>query len=107
MIDEFIINVHELHEDLLFPNSLNCPYYAEMFVNKLKIFANNKDYMKNLVELNKALSFHNIGQDIHFTSFRDDMVARKAHGLLVPDHLKELVIKSERYANIELSMFVE
>ena len=77
----FIINVHNLNEDYLFPNALDCSYYAQLFT--LKFFKTldllkNKDYMKHLNELKQVVLDENAqNENITFTRFRDDMVARK------------------------------
>ncbi len=100
--------MHDLKEDYMFPNSLNCPYYTELFLDKLNLFTKYKDYMANLIELTRALKTPNQAEpNVSFTSFRDDMVARKVHGLPVPEHLETLTVKSDRYANIELSAMAE
>lgn len=61
--------------------------------------------MENLIHLNNALRVED-GKDsknYSFTAFRDDMLARKVHDLHVPKHLEEFVLKSDRYAAMELT----
>jgi hypothetical protein len=102
-----VINVHDLHEDVLFPNDLNCPYYIELhqFMKKFDLFTKHNEYIKSLNELKDSLKFLNHHQtaNISFVAFRDDMIARKVHNLPVPDHLHDLIKKSDRYANMEMT----
>jgi hypothetical protein len=78
-------------------------------MEKINLFTKYKDYMANLIELTNALKIANQTKQpsINFTSFRDDMIARKVHGLPVPERLETLTEKSDRYANIELSAIAE
>ncbi|CAF0722914.1 unnamed protein product [Brachionus calyciflorus] len=106
--DPFIINIQHLHEDVLFPNPINCSYYAEMhkFIQTLSLYTQNLEYIENLIHLNKVLKGSDEiteSKNISFTAFRDDMLARQVHGLHVPKHLEEFVIKSDRYAAMELT----
>ena len=128
--NSFIINVNNLHEDYIFPNHLDCPYFASMhkFLDKLNLYSQNKEYMENLIALNKTLQTIDKNSNTTFTVFRDDIMARKVnhflslspfkygiymvhfvficvktHGLSYPEHLEELFQKSDRYANMELT----
>jgi hypothetical protein len=81
-----------------------------MYVEKVNLFTKySKDYLPHLLELNKVVKAEkeDSPHGINFTAFRDDMIARKVHGLPVPEHLRDLTERSDRLANIELSSMVE
>lgn len=101
----FIINVHKLHDDCLFPNALSCSYLAQMyqFIEKLDLYTSHLEYIENLNQLIDKLKNYGDNSNLTFTMFRDDMSARKVHNLPVPSHLEELFEKSDRYASIELT----
>jgi len=126
-VEPFLMHIQKLEDDFIFPNHLNCPYFTEMytFMHKLSLYT-NVEYLTELIELNRVLNkvsmtaedykrsmFNHKDEIDHghikqfkhtFTGFRDDMAARHAHGLPLPDvkGVKELFEKSERYAAMEL-----
>jgi hypothetical protein len=77
----FIINVHPAEGDSLFPNALDCSYYAEMhrFLEKLDLYTKNFEYLQNLNELHSVLKVDDKPNKLNFTFtiFRDDMSARE------------------------------
>ena len=79
----FVINVHNLNEDYIFPNAINCTYYQQMFmsIKKLNLFSKDEKFIKHLNDLNTKI-FPNSKSEkdnewINFTKFRDDMIARQ------------------------------
>ena len=72
------------------------------FINELDLYSRNKDYNSNLTEMNKA--FGHKQNHVTFSAFWDDITARKAHSLYVPDFADALFqAKGDRYATMELS----
>lgn len=99
--------MHDFKEDYLFPNSVGCKLYAEInkFIRKIVLFTHNQEYLQEFQNLAKELQVYHVdnAERINFTFFRDDLSARQVHGLPVPEHLKELLAKSDKYAAMELS----
>lgn len=106
--EPFEIFVSDLQYDYIFPNAIDCKYYHEMhtFIHKLELFSKDKNYMKQLDELNKKIFATKEEGDkswITFTKFRDDMIAREIHDEPVPSHLEADFKKSHHFASRELS----
>lgn len=81
MIEPFVIHIDRLHDDILFPNVLVCPYYSEAraFYEKANLLK-NQEYVQNLNALIKALPKSNgDNANYNFTAFRDDILARKVN----------------------------
>lgn len=77
-----MINVHNLSEDYIFPNAINCEYYQQMHksIKKLDLYSKDGNFIKHLNELNKKIPRKKEGDEsewITFTRFRDDMIARQ------------------------------
>lgn len=77
--EPFVINVHKLHDDYLFPNALSCSYLAQMytFIEKLELYSKHDEYIQNLNDLSRILKDYGDTKNLTFTSFRDDLAARK------------------------------
>jgi hypothetical protein len=105
IVEPFVIHVHKLHDDYLFPNALNCSYFAEMykFLETLSLYS-NEEYVKSLNELNQALKVNDKESETYtYTAFRDDMIARLVHGLPIPKHLVPFIEKADRFAGMEMT----
>lgn len=103
----FVINVHNLSEDYIFPNAINCEYYQEMHKSfkKLELFTKDENFIKHLNELNRKIPSKKDDENdwITFTRFRDDMIARQIHNEKVPEHFEKDLEKSHHFASKELS----
>ena len=79
--NSYIINIHDLTEDYIFPNHLDCPHFSEMhkFLNMLNLYSQNKEYIEHLNKLNKILQEIDEEAKTSFTVFRDDLSARKVN----------------------------
>lgn len=103
----FVINVHNLSEDYIFPNAINCEYYQQLHASfkKLGLFTKDEKFIKNLNELNRKIPKKKGEENewITFTRFRDDMIARQIHNEKVPKHFEIDLENSHHYASKELS----
>lgn len=86
----FVINVHKLDDDYIFPNALSCPYFAQMekFIEKLELYSEHNDYLQNLNLLSQILETYSVeNKNLSFTMFRDDLSARKVFRSLFSERL--------------------
>ena len=106
-LDAYEIHMNKYETDNLYPNPNDCPYFKEYRRNLIKQdLYKTEDYKKNLELLYSALGIEDQKNPNAFTEFRDDMVAREAHSLSVPENLKPMVKKSDKYATLELTSHI-
>lgn len=93
-----LVQVEELKSEILIPVSYHCPSFRELAKKSQKLLQENQDY----VCLVKAIQSHTGAEvdisDVDMMQVRDHIVARRAHGLHVPDFLEELSPQIERAA---------
>ena len=100
-LDPFVINIHELETDYLYPNLNDCKT-----LNRLRAYVKNNlnlykddDYLRFLNELKIKFKLDDSDNPFFFYEFLDDFISRKAHGLSIPNELNPILDKAVKFSN--------
>ncbi len=105
ILDPYIINVHPLETDYLYPNLNDCPKlnFMRAFVkNNLDLYQKNSEYLDALKLLKSRFKIDESDNPFVFNEFLDDFHSRKAHNIFIPDDLNDILQKASKFAFKEM-----